>query len=314
MSHGDSPSHFGKGADVLKKALIVVILIIIGMFAGVYGYAWMNANRVDSRTSPNNQQAEVQTPSSSEPQVTVPEIVKPLEILGESDNLTEAQWTAMQEWRQTAQQMAAAHPDSIYLNGSDAKKQVALTFDDGPDEAFTAAVLDVLKQYNVTGTFFFKANQLTKYPAVAQRAYQEGNQIASHAYSHQELDKMSPADIEKEIVASDQAFEQVLGVQPAMIRPPFGAINMDVLQVCRNSGEIIILWSIDTLDWSQKEPDHIAKNVLDNVRPGDIILMHSCKGQEATVQALPQIIVGLQQKGYDLVDLATLLASPAYKK
>jgi peptidoglycan/xylan/chitin deacetylase (PgdA/CDA1 family) len=149
---------------------------------------------------------------------------------------------------------------------------------------------------------------------VVKRAYQEGNQIASHAYSHQELDKMSPADIKKEIVASDKAFEQVLGVQPAMIRPPFGAINTDVLQVCRNSGKIIILWSIDTLDWSQAEPDHIAKNVLNNVRPGDIILMHSCKDQEATVQALPQIIVGLQQKGYELVDLAKLLASPAYKK
>jgi peptidoglycan/xylan/chitin deacetylase (PgdA/CDA1 family) len=298
----------------LKKALVVIIFIIIGLLAGGYGYAWVNANRVDSRTSPNKQPAEVQTPSSPQPQDTPPETVKPLEILGESDKLTEAQWAAMQQWRQTVQQMAATHPDSLYLNGSGAKKQVALTFDDGPDEALTGAVLDVLKQYEVTGTFFFKANQLTKYPAVVKRAYQEGNQIASHAYSHQELDKMSPADIEKEIVASDKAFEQVLGVQPAMIRPPFGAINTDVLQVCRNSGEIIILWSIDTLDWSQKEPDHIAKNVLNNVRPGDIILMHSCKDQEATVQALPQIIAGLQQKGYDLVDLATLLTSPAYKK
>jgi len=298
----------------LKKVLIIVILTIIGLFAVGYGYAWINANRDDPRTGSNQPPPEVQTPTLPEPQDTAPETVNPLEILGESDKLTEAQWTAMQEWRQTVQQMAAAHPDRIYLNGSDTKKQVALTFDDGPDEALTGAVLDVLKQNEVTATFFFKANQLTKYPAVAQRAYQEGNQIASHAYSHQELDKMGPADIEKEIVASDKAFEQVLGVQPAMIRPPFGAINMDVLQVCRNSGEIIILWSIDTLDWSQKEPDHIAKNVLDNVRPGDIILMHSCKGQEATVQALPQIIVGLQQKGYDLVDLATLLASPAYKK
>lgn len=289
----------------MKKALIVVFLIIIGVFAGGYGYDWMDANRTDSQAGLNEQPAEVQTP---------PETVKPLETLGKSDNLTEAQWTAMQEWRQTMQQMAAVHPDLLYLNGCDVKKQVALTFDDGPDETLTGAVLDVLKQYEVIGTFFFKANQLTKYPVVAKRAYQEGNQIASHAYSHQELDKMSPADIEKEIIASDQAFEQVLGVQPAMIRPPFGAINTDVLQVCQDSGEIIILWSIDTLDWSQKEPDHIAKNVLDNVRPGDIILMHSCKDQEATVQALPQIIVGLQEKGYDLVGLATLLASPAYKK
>jgi peptidoglycan/xylan/chitin deacetylase (PgdA/CDA1 family) len=236
-----------------------------------------------------------------------------LDILGNSDNLSPQEWTAMQAWRKNVQQMASENAASLFLNGSSPKAQVALTFDDGPDEEFTARVLDVLKQYNVPATFFFKGNQLDRYASVAKRAYEEGNLIASHAYSHQELDKMSAPDIEKEIVASDKAFERVLGVQPAMIRPPFGAINQDVLEVCSNNQEKVILWSIDTLDWSQPEPDHIAQNVLRNVRPGDIILMHSCKDREATVQALPQIIVGLQQKGYELVDLSKLLKIPAYK-
>ncbi|MEN6461771.1 MAG: polysaccharide deacetylase family protein [Syntrophomonas sp.] len=244
---------------------------------------------------------------------TSKEEARVLDILGNSDNLSPQEWTAMQAWRKNVQQMASENTASLFLNGSSPKAQVALTFDDGPDEEFTTRVLDVLKQYHVPATFFFKGNQLDRYASVAKRAYEEGNLIASHAYSHQELDKMSAPDIEKEIVATDKAFERVLGVQPAMIRPPFGAINQDVLEVCSNNQEKVILWSIDTLDWSQPEPDHIAQNVLKNVRPGDIILMHSCKDREATVQALPKIIEGLQLKGYEMVDLSKLLKIPAYK-
>ena len=102
-------------------------------------------------------------------------------------------------------------------------------------------------------------------------------------------------------------------MQPAIIRPPYGSINNDVLDVCKNNGEKVVLWSIDTLDWSQLEPDHIVQNVLSNVRPGDIILMHSTDGREATVEALPRIIEGLRQKGYDMVSLSVLLQTPAYK-
>lgn len=298
----------------MKKAVLAIVLIIISLIACLKGYDWIKENFKDARV-PQYENKESIPPSQADTKENDIPVVKiiPLDILGNSDKLSQSQWSAMQNWRKSVKQTASENTGSLYLNGTFKKPQVSLTFDDGPDEEFTARVLDVLKQYQVPGTFFFKGNQLDRYAPIVKRAYNEGNLIESHAYSHQELDKMIPQDIEKEIAASDKAFERVIGVQPAMIRPPFGAINNDVIAVCNNNGEKIILWSIDTLDWAQPEPNHIAQNVLENVRPGDIILMHSCKDQESTVQALPLIIKGLKQKGYEMVDLSVLLNIPAYK-
>ncbi len=299
---------------VLKKVIISSLFIILTLFAVWQVNAWRNTNPHNSEIPQQEGSGTITPPQSSEQNnddqatgITV------LDILGKSDNLTPQQWEAMQQWRNDVKLTTSKNPQILFINGKGSKPQVALTFDDGPEDIITPAVLDVLKQYHVPATFFFKANQLDLYDGIAKRAYAEGHQVASHAYSHQELDKMSPEDIDKEIIASDKAFVRIFGVKPAMIRPPFGAINQDVLDVCQQEQEKVILWSIDTLDWSQPEPAHIARNVLDNVRPGDIILMHSCKDREATVQALPLIIAGLQQKGFEMVDLSKLLQIPAYK-
>lgn len=298
----------------MKKAILAIVLIIIGLILSLKGYAWINTNFKDARIPQLENKEALPTPQADQKDNVIPvgELM-PLDILGRSDKLSQDQWATMQKWRTNVKQMALENTGNLYLNGTGKNPQVALTFDDGPDEEFTSKVLDVLKQYKVPGTFFFKGNQLDQYASMVKRAYDEGNLVESHAYSHQELDKMSRPDIEKEIAASDKAFERIIGVQPAMIRPPFGAINNDVLDVCKKKEERVILWSIDTLDWSQSEPKHIAQNVLENVRPGDIILMH-CKGREATVQTLTQIIKGLQQKGYEMVDLSVLLKIPAYKQ
>lgn len=297
----------------MKKALIIILTIIIILVTIKLINEWRYPGN-SAIPQQENHENTVPPQNDNQNKASQDDEIKVLDILGQSDNLTTQQWTAMLEWRSDARQSAVKNPDILYINGKGAKPQVALTFDDGPDDEITPAVLDILKQYQVRATFFFTANRLDFYEDIAERAYTEGNQIASHAYSHQELNKMNTEDIDKEITASDEAFERILGVKPAMIRPPFGAINQDVLDVCTKEQENVILWSIDTLDWSQPEPEQIARNVLDNVRPGEIILMHSCKYREATVQALPLIIEGLQEKGYQMVDLSELLQKPAYKR
>lgn len=299
----------------MKKGIIIALLIIIIPIAIWQVYEWKDL-QLHERETPSKQHGGSTLPSQPGEDNTNPvqsEPAKVLDILGQSDNLSVQQWSAMQTWRKDAKRSAEENPQLLFINGKGSKRQVALTFDDGPDGTVMPEVLNVLKQYQVQATFFVKANQIVNYRDLTKRAYTEGNQIASHAYSHQELDKMNGEDIRKEIVASDQAFERVLGVQPAMIRPPFGAINQTVLAVCEQEQEKVILWSIDTLDWSQPEPEHIARNVLDNVRPGEIILMHSCQNREASVKALPIIIQGLQEKGYEIVLLSELLELPAYK-
>ncbi|MGE5405736.1 MAG: polysaccharide deacetylase family protein [Candidatus Saccharibacteria bacterium] len=236
-----------------------------------------------------------------------------LPILGNSNKLTAKQWKAMLVWRNDSDQTARVNQGRVYVNGPTASKQVCLTFDDGPDLINTPKILDVLKQYDVHGNFFFKGNRVRKYADVVKRADNEGNLVLSHAYSHQELNKMNAHDIDKEIWATDQAFKEIIGKSPALIRPPFGSINNDVITECSDNGERIILWSIDTLDWSQMERNNIAANVLNNVRPGDIILMHSDEDKGETTAALPAIIEGLQSQGYSIVTLDAMLGMPGYK-
>lgn len=299
----------------MQKKMNIMLAVIVILIAAWQVYAWRNNQlQKHAETPPKQHMEPVSPPKSSDQNNTErDDKIKVLDILGQSDHLSTQQWAAMQQWRSDVKQSAGKNPQVLFINGKGLKPQVALTFDDGPDDTTTPEVLEILKQYQVHATFFFKANQINRFRDLSKRAYAEGNQLASHAYSHQELDKMSPQDIDKEIIASDQAFERVLGVKPAMIRPPYGAINQDVLDVCTKEQEKIILWSIDTLDWSQPEAEHIARNVLDNVRPGEIILMHSYKDHESVVQALPLIIEGLQKKGYEMVVLSELLQMPAYK-
>lgn len=296
-----------------KMVLASVIIIAFGLIVWL-GYSRMNARPAPSGTPQPGEQTNVNPPvpdqTGQEEQTIQPRV---LDILGRSNRLTAQQWQAMQQWRSDVRQIVLDNPAAIYINGNPAKPEVALTFDDGPDDVITPQVLDVLNQYKVSGTFFFKGNQVDKYAAIVKQAYNAGYLVASHAYSHQELNKMNQTDIDKEIIATDKAFRRVIGVAPALIRPPFGAVNQDVLTVCGKENEKPVLWSIDTLDWSQQEAGNIAANVLNNVRPGDIILMHSVGGQESTVQALPSIITGLQARGYVMVDVATLLNLPAYK-
>lgn len=291
-----------------------ILCILIVLIA-----AWQFHERADLQESPTesiqgSKDEITPTPGKDETETGKDINLKVFDILGRSDNLNQQQWIDMQQWRNDAKNAAMKNAGEVFINGNGKKRQVALTFDDGPDETITPEVLDVLKQYQVQATFFLKANQLNTYRDLIRRMYAEGNEVASHAYSHQELNKMTAEDIDKEIIASDQAFARVIGVAPAMIRPPFGAINQNVLDVCQQEQEKIILWSIDTLDWSQPESAHITQNVLNNVRPGEIILMHSCKDREATVQALPLIIEGLRDQGYQIVVLSELLQIPAYKK
>jgi peptidoglycan-N-acetylglucosamine deacetylase len=241
--------------------------------------------------------------------VTVPYV---LDIKGTSKNLSSNAWKDMQVWRGDMLSVVKNYPSSVYLNGSD-QKRVALTFDDGPDNRNTPMIIDTLAKYNVKGNFFFIGEKIKKYPEVVKDAVHNGNLVLSHSYYHHDLSKESEADITADLTLTDQTLDDVIGKRPALIRPPFGAVNDTVIKAAIRNGEKIVLWSIDTLDWSQMEKANIISNVINNVRNGDIILMHSNEDKTETAQALPEIIEGLKQNGFEIVDLETLLNLNAYK-
>ncbi|WP_066291111.1 polysaccharide deacetylase family protein [Bacillus sp. FJAT-29937] len=234
-----------------------------------------------------------------------------LDIRGVSNQLTAAAWRKMQNWRE--QIVLFSHEQkNVYINGPN-RKMVALTFDDGPDVTVTPAIVDILDEYQVPGSFFFLGKEVVKHPDVVKDAFEKGNLILSHSYNHIDLTQLNIEEIRMEIDKAGEAIKSVIGREPAILRSPYGETNDQVAAVAQEEGYSIILWSIDTLDWSQMEAENITNNVVENVRNGDIILMHSDSDKTETQRALPHIIEALQEQGFEMVDLETLLHVKAYK-
>ncbi|WP_425806293.1 polysaccharide deacetylase family protein [Desulfitobacterium sp. Sab5] len=288
----------------------LLILTSFGAYASSHHYFQRDNNSSPSASS--SDMASQGSTSSSEVLTNSSEPVSPsnpsvLEILGQSRKLTSQELNSMQKWRQEIAQIAKANPDWVFLNGPTSEKKVALTFDDGPDGSVTPKILDTLSRYHVNANFFFIGQNAKAYPAIVKRAFNEGNLVLNHSYSHPQFTQKSEAFITHELDQTDTLLKTLTGSTPEFIRPPYGIVTDQVLNVAKARGQKLIIWSTDTLDWSQKEKENIVQNVLLNVRPGEIILMHSNGDKQATAEALPAIIEGLQAKGYKIVTLKELL-------
>lgn len=189
-------------------------------------------------------------------------------------------------------------------------KQVALTFDDGPDDYFTPKVLDILKEYDVKATFFVVGSFANKYRDVLERIDDEGHVIASHGWSHKNFTKISKKRAIEELTRTNDLIEEVTGKTNTLFRLPYGAYNKKVLRIVADQGFHNIYWSIDPRDWSGIPPREILADVKKNLKPGSIILLHSFGSHKSipnTIKALPEIIEYIQGQGYELVTIPELL-------
>ncbi|SDO29493.1 Peptidoglycan/xylan/chitin deacetylase, PgdA/CDA1 family [Paenibacillus sp. yr247] len=196
------------------------------------------------------------------------------------------------------------------------KKQVALTFDDGPDDKYTLKILDILKANGIKATFFVVGEHAAKYPAVLRRIVQEGHVVGNHSWDHPDLLKLSNELIRNEITKTDDVIRNISGASPTLFRAPYGAVNNDVRIDAASTGHHLIGWSVDTLDWKGKSTAEIINAVKKEVTPGAIILQHSAGGKGGnltnTIQALPQIISYLKQNNYSFVTVPELLSAETH--
>ena len=181
------------------------------------------------------------------------------------------------------------------------KMLVALTFDDGPSNATTPRLLDILYEKDAPATFFMLGRMARNNPDIAKRAEKEGNIVASHTMYHQNLIRISANAAKDDIAESKAVFNDILGHEPTLTRPPYGNINGTV----RDSvGTPMILWSVDTLDWQSKNVDDILAVTKEQIHDGAIILMHDI--YDTTVDAVPVVIDELRKEGYDFVTVSEL--------
>lgn len=202
--------------------------------------------------------------------------------------------------------------NNIYRKVSNENMKIALTFDDGPHPGRTPEILNVLNKFNVKATFFLIGQNIEYYPETFKKIISEGHEIGNHTFSHKPLNKCSDDTLKTEIESFDKVVSEFNCKKTSIIRPPGGLYNDALKKYATENDYSIVLWSIDTMDWSHKSVDDIVDNILLNTNSGDIILMHDfISGQSSTPKALEIVIPILLERGFEFVTVSELIKKSA---
>ena len=299
------------------KFLMVITLISAAIFSGC-------GDSTSDEEPSDNQSAKIEevTPETS----PVPTIPVPENDIIVDDKFSNIQLSEPNKpvydrhtiWERQEAGLPMALPTiTPYTEG----KVAYLTFDDGPDDKNTPAILDILKNYGVFATFYVCGNMIEKNPEVLKRIYAEGHAIGNHSYNHNYNDLYSNTDnFLKQISDTDELIKEIIGVRPLIIRTPGGRAGMwtpeyePLMTAC---GYVEHDWNVSVEDATSKKPtptqmiryvdEATNRGVKDNAA---IILMHSNAGKESTVDALPGIIEMLSNKGYTFGVITPMTPQP----
>lgn len=193
---------------------------------------------------------------------------------------------------------------SYAANIDPSKPMVALTYDDGPSAKNTPRILATLKENNVRATFFMVGKQAAKNTGLVAQMVEQGCEVANHTYDHTMMSKVDPVELTRQLEMTNQVVADASGVSPVLMRPCGGERNDAGMNAVGSISMPAILWSIDTLDWKTRDAQNTINTVLEQVKDGDIILMHDL--YDATAEASETIIPELIRRGYQLVTVSEL--------
>ena len=193
----------------------------------------------------------------------------------------------------------------VYAGNIDPNRpMVALTYDDGPSPTVTPRILKCLQDNGGRATFFMVGQKVIKSPDVLKQMVAQGCEVANHTFDHTLMTKVSPTDLANQLVATNQAVSDACGISPVLMRPCGGAKTDAGMNIAGAISMPAILWSVDTLDWKTRDASQTIQTVLENVKDGDIILMHDL--YDATGDASETIIPELVSRGFQLVTVSEL--------
>ena len=182
------------------------------------------------------------------------------------------------------------------------EKLVALTFDDGPHKSYTPQLLDGLKELGAKVTFFMQGQSAKAYPAIVQRAYDEGHEVANHSWDHPSLSGLGYSGVQSQITRTNDQLDLACGDGTRyLLRPPYGNHNATTRKA---AGTALIIWSVDTNDWKYKNYSHVYNHIVNNASDGAIILCHDI--HKTTIPAALDAIRTLQKKGFEFVTVSEM--------
>jgi peptidoglycan/xylan/chitin deacetylase (PgdA/CDA1 family) len=198
-------------------------------------------------------------------------------------------------------------PAEIVSTGPTERKQIALTFDDGPTPGVTERILDDLKQRNARATFFMIGERIAAAPALARRVLAEGHEIGNHTFTHPKLTELSFSRVDEEIQKTQDVIATILGLKPAWFRPPYLAFRDNLAPLVNSRGLRIVSGDIDPADWSQPGEEKIISVIARDAKPGGIIICHDMHAQ--TANAAGRILDALLGAGLAPVTMSTLMGN-----
>lgn len=211
----------------------------------------------------------------------------------------------------SAQPSPAKKKLPIYCVATDEKK-VSISFDAAWGADDTDDLLKILKDNEVTATFFLCGYWIDKYPEEVKRIFEDGHDIGNHSNTHPHGSQLSLEKNKNEIMEVHNKVKSLLGIDMNLYRPPFGEYNDTVLQAAKEVGYHTIQWDIDSLDWKEFGVDKEINQVLNHkhLGNGSIVLFHN--DAKYTPDALDSIIKGIKEKGYEIVPISELIHTENY--
>jgi peptidoglycan/xylan/chitin deacetylase (PgdA/CDA1 family) len=196
-------------------------------------------------------------------------------------------------------------------------RQLALTYDDGPNDPHTQRLLEVLAKHNVRATFFLIGRYVHQRPDIAREILKAGHVVGNHTFTHPLLTFKSGAELRKELSDCRSALQDAIGEHSNLFRPPFGGRRPAVLRIAREFGLEPVMWNVTGYDWNAPPPAVIESKVTGQIRGGDVILLHD-GGHRAmgadrsqTVLATDRLITRYKSEGYDFVTIPKMMEGSA---
>lgn len=192
-------------------------------------------------------------------------------------------------------------------------RQIALTYDDGPNDPHTLRLLEVLAKHAVQATFFLIGRYVKQHPEIARDIVNAGHVVGNHTFTHPLLTFKTEGEIRQEIGKCRSALEDAVGEAPNLFRPPFGGRRPAVLRVARELGLEPIMWSVTSYDWSAPPAEVIERKVAKRIRGGDVILLHDGGHKQMgadrsqTVIATDHLIARYKAEGYEFVTVSDMM-------
>ncbi len=284
-----------------KKILLLVLALVMLALVGSCGG--------EKETPPTEPEETAQeSPEENLPQsdkfVTAASDFSNLQL----DDITKPVYDAYGVWERQEKGLPMSLPEIEFFQPPPDGQIVYLTFDDGPDDKNTPAILDILKLENVPATFYVLGEMVERNPEVLKRIFEEGHAIGNHSYNHNYSELYaSPWAFMEQIIKTDEIIQSCIGVRPLIIRAPggaAGAFNANYWEMLKTMGYVEHDWNIVTQDATRQRPNastqinNILRQLGSNPPRNVILLMHSNAGKEETVKALPEIIKLFKDWGY----------------